>query len=180
MNYIDELELNMMKAIETLESRLITVRAGRANASMLNGINVEYYGTPTPINQVANITVPEARQLFIKPFDRSIIKDIEHAINEANIGITPTNNGEVVILTVPQLTEETRRNYVKQIREMGEQAKVALRNLRQDTNNAIKKDEELTEDIQKSLTDDVQEVINKYNKIVDEKINKKEQELMSI
>lgn len=180
MNYIDELELNMMKAIETLESRLITVRAGRANASMLNGINVEYYGTPTPINQVANITVPEARQLFIKPFDRSIIKDIEHAINEANIGITPTNNGEVVILTVPQLTEETRRNYVKQIREMGEQAKVALRNLRQDTNNAIKKDEELTEDIQKSLTDDVQEVINKYNKIVDEKINEKEQELMSI
>lgn len=180
MNYIDELELNMMKAIETLEARLITVRAGRANASMLNGINVEYYGTPTPINQVANITVPEARQLFIKPFDRSIIKDIEHAINEANIGITPTNNGEVVILTVPQLTEETRRNYVKQIREMGEQAKVALRNLRQDTNNAIKKDEELTEDIQKSLTDDVQEVINKYNKIVEEKINEKEQELMSI
>ena len=180
MNYIDELELNMMKAIETLESRLITVRAGRANASMLNGINVEYYGTPTPINQVANITVPEARQLFIKPFDRSIIKDIEHAINEANIGITPTNNGEVVILTVPQLTEETRRNYVKQIREMGEQAKVALRNLRQDTNNAIKKDEELTEDIQKSLTDDVQEVINKYNKIVDEKLKIKEQELMTI
>ena len=82
MNYIDELELNMMKAIETLESRLITVRAGRANASMLNGINVEYYGTPTPINQVANITVPEARQLFIKPFDRSIIKDIEHAIRK--------------------------------------------------------------------------------------------------
>ena len=117
MDFIDECEMNMMKAIENLEARLITVRAGRANASMLNGIMVEYYGAPTPINQVANITVPEARQLFIKPFDRSIIKDIERAINEANIGITPTNNGEMVILTVPQLTEETRRTYVKQVDE---------------------------------------------------------------
>ena len=106
MDYIEETELSMLKTIENLEARLITVRAGRANASMLNGINVEYYGVATPINQVANITVPEARQLFIKPFDRSIIKDIERAINEANIGITPTNNGEMVILTVPQLTEE--------------------------------------------------------------------------
>ena len=115
MDFLDECEMNMMKAIDNLEAKLITVRAGRANASMLNGIMVEYYGAPTPINQVANITVPEARQLFIKPFDRSIIKDIERAINEANIGITPTNNGEMVILTVPQLTEETRRNYVKQL-----------------------------------------------------------------
>ena len=151
MDYIEETELNMLKTIENLEARLITVRAGRANASMLNGINVEYYGVATPINQVANITVPEARQLFIKPFDRSTIKDIERAINEANIGITPTNNGEMVILTVPQLTEETRRNYVKQVNEMGEQAKIALRNVRQDVNNAIKKDDTLTEDQQKGL-----------------------------
>ena len=180
MDYIEETELSMLKVIENLEQRLITVRAGRANASMLNGINVEYYGVPTPINQVANITVPEARQLFIKPFDRSVIKDIERAINEANIGITPTNNGEIVILTVPQLTEETRRNYVKQVNEMGEQAKIALRNARQDANNAIKKDEELTEDMQKSLQEDVQELINKYNKIVDEKTKEKETELMSV
>ena len=177
MDYIEETELSMLKVIENLEARLITVRAGRANASMLNGINVEYYGVPTPINQVANITVPEARQLFIKPFDRSTIKDIERAINEANIGITPTNNGEMVILTVPQLTEETRRNYVKQVNEMGEQAKIALRNVRQDANNAIKKDETLTEDLQKGLQEDV---INKYNKIVDEKIKEKETELMSV
>ena len=107
MNYVEEAELNMMKAITNLENRLITIRAGRANASMLNGIMVDYYGTPSPINALANITVPEARELFIKPFDRSALKDIEHAINEANIGITPTNNGEVIILTVPQLTEET-------------------------------------------------------------------------
>lgn len=180
MDYIEETELNMLKVIENLEQRLITVRAGRANASMLNGINVEYYGVPTPINQVANITVPEARQLFIKPFDRSIIKDIERAINEANIGITPTNNGEMVILTVPQLTEETRRNYVKQVNEMGEQAKIALRNARQDANNSIKKDEELTEDQQKALQEDVQDLINKYNKSVDEKTKEKETELMSV
>lgn len=180
MNYIEELELQMLKAVENLEERLITIRAGRANGSMLNGIMVEYYGTPTPINQIANITVPEARQLFIKPFDRSALKDIERAINEANIGITPSNNGETIILTVPELTEETRRNYVKQAHEMGEQAKVALRNARQDINNKIKKDETLTEDIQKSLMDDVQELINKYNKLVDDKIKEKENELMSI
>ncbi len=180
MNYIEDAELSMLKAIENLEARLITVRAGRANASMLNGIMVEYYGSLSPINSLANITVPEARQLFIKPFDKSAIKDIERAINEANIGITPTNNGEMVILTVPQLTEETRRQYVKQVSEMGEQAKIALRNARQDANNAIKKDEELTEDQEKSLQDDVQELINKYNKIVDEKIKEKENELMSV
>lgn len=180
MDYIEEAEMSMMKAIENLEARLVTVRAGRANASMLNGIMVEYYGTPTAINQLANITVPEARQLFIKPFDRGALKDIERAINEANIGITPTNNGEIIILTVPQLTEDTRRTYVKQVHEMGEQAKVALRNARQDANNAIKKDEELTEDIEKSLMEDVQELINKYNKNVDELIKEKENELMSV
>lgn len=180
MDYIDECEMNMMKILENLDARLITVRAGRANASMLNGIMVEYYGTKTPINQVANITVPEARQLFIKPFDRSIIKEIERSINEANIGITPTNNGEMVILTVPQLTEETRRTYVKQVDEMGEQAKIGLRNARQDANNDIKKDEELTEDDKRIYQEDVQELINKYNKLVDEKINEKTNELMSV
>ena len=180
MDYVDSAELSMIKAIDNLEARLITVRAGRANASMLNGIMVDYYGAKSPINALANITVPEARELFIKPFDRSALKDIERAINEANIGITPTNNGETIILTVPQLTEETRRTYVKQVHEMGEQAKVALRNARQDANNAIKNDEELTEDEEKSLMNDIQELINKYNKIVDEKIKEKEQELMSI
>lgn len=180
MDYLDEAEMEMMKALDNLEARLITVRAGRANASMLNGIMVEYYGAPTPINQLANITVPEARELFIKPFDRGALKDIERAINEANIGITPTNNGEMIILTVPQLTEDTRRNYVKQVKEMGEQAKVALRNARQDANNAIKKDESLTEDNEKALMDDVQELINKYNKKVDDMIKEKENELMSV
>ena len=180
MDFYETAEMDMMNVIENLEKRILTVRAGRANASMLNGIKVEYYGTPTALNQVANITIPEARQLFIKPFDKSIIKDIEYAINEANIGITPTNNGEMVILTVPELTEDTRRTYVKQVKTMGEEAKVALRNARQDAMNSIKKAEELTEDQKKSSEEDIQELINKYNKIVDEKVKEKEDELMSI
>ena len=169
----------MIKAIENLEGRLQSIRAGRANPSMLNGILVEYYGTPTPIQSLANITVPEARQLFIKPFDRSVLKEMERSINEANLGITPINNGEMIILTIPELTEDRRREYVKQARALGEEAKVALRNIRQDENNDIKK-LELPEDEEKSALEEVQELINKYNKIVDEKLKEKETELMAI
>ncbi len=176
---INEVESKMQKALENMEARFTNVRAGRANPAMLNGIMVDYYGTPTPINSLANITVPEAKQLFIKPFDRNVLKDIERAINEANIGITPTNNGEVVILTVPDLTEERRRDYVKQVKAMAEDAKVALRNIRQEANQTIKK-EELPEDEEKNMMEDVQELINKYNKIVDDKAKEKEQELMQV
>ncbi len=172
-------ELKMMGAIESLENRLLNIRAGRANPSILNGIMVEYYGTPTLLSSVANITVPEAKKLFIKPFDKSAIKNIEKAINEANIGLTPMNNGEVVILTIPDLTEDRRREYVKMAKTIGEEAKIQLRNIRQDDNNDIKK-AELPEDEQKRLMENVQELINKYNKIVDEKIKEKEQELMQI
>ncbi len=179
MNHLDEVELKMEEAIETLEKRLTTVRAGRANPGMLNGIMVEYYGAPTALNAVANITVPEARQLFVKPFDRSTLKDIEKAIQEANLGINPTNNGEMIILTLPELTEDKRRDYVKQAKAMGEDAKVALRNARQEGNNKVKADE-LPEDEEKRLIDDIQELINKYNKEVDEKIKEKEAELMEV
>jgi len=174
-----EVELKMEKAIENLDMRLLNMRAGRANPAMLNGINAVYYGTPTPIQSLANITVPEARQLMIKPFDRGCLKDIERAINEANIGITPTNNGELIILTIPELTEERRREYVKQAKATAEEAKVALRNIRQDANNAIKR-EEYPEDEEKLLLDDVQELITKFNKIVDEKLKEKENELMHV
>lgn len=176
---INEVESKMKKAIENMENRFLNVRAGRANPAMLNGIEVDYYGTPTPINSLANVTVPEAKQLFIKPFDKSTLKEIERAINEANIGISPTNNGEFIILTVPDLTEDRRREYVKQVKAMAEDGKVALRNIRQDANNAIKK-LELPEDQEKGLMEDVQELINKYNKIVDEKAKEKEKELMQI
>jgi len=174
-----DVETKMRKAIENLEMKLLNIRAGRANPAMLNGINAVYYGTPTPIQSLSNITVPEARQLMIKPFDRGCLKDIERAINEANIGITPTNNGEIIILTIPELTEERRREYVKQAKATAEEAKVALRNIRQDANNAIKR-EEYPEDEEKMLLDDVQELIGKYNKIVDEKLKEKEEELMHV
>ena len=180
MNYLEETEMRMLEAIENLEKRLVTIRAGRANPSMLSGVKVEYYGVATPLNQIANITVPEARQLMVKPFDKTIIKDIEHAINEANLGIAPSNNGEVIILTIPQMTEDTRKTYVKQASGMGEDAKVQLRNIRQDILNSIKKDDSLTEDQEKGLQEDVQELINKFNKKVEETVKAKNDELMSV
>ena len=176
---LDEFEMKMMKAIDNLEERYVSIRAGRANPSMLNGVTVDFYGTPTPISSIANITVPEARQLFIKPFDRSTLKNIEHAIIAANLGINPTNNGELLIITIPALTEDKRREYVKQAKALSEAAKVVLRNIRQDANTEIKK-LELPEDQEKSSLNDVQELINKYNKIVDEKIDTKTKELMSV
>jgi len=172
-------EIKMLSTMEVLDNKLLSIRAGRANPAMLNGIMVDYYGTPTPLNSIANITVPEAKQLFIKPFDRSALKNIEKSINESNIGIAPSNNGEMIILTVPELTEERRREYVKMAKSLGEEAKVALRNIRQEDNDKIKK-AELPEDEEKLYLEDVQELINKYNKIVDEKIKEKEAELMKI
>ena len=176
---MDSAEKKMEQTIESLKNKLLNIRAGRANPAMLNGIMVNFYGTPTPIASVANITVPEAKQLFIKPYDKSTLKDIERAINEANLGIAPTNNGEMIILTIPDLTEDRRREYVKQAKSIGEEAKVALRNIRQDANNTIKK-EEYPEDEEKMYLEEIQELITKYNKIVDEEIKVKEQELMQV
>ena len=174
-----EVETRMESAIENMEKRFINVRAGRANAQIVDPVMVSYYGTPTPLKQLATISVPEARQLMIKPFDRSSLQAIEKGIYEANIGLTPNNNGEVIILNIPPLTEETRREYVKQVKAISEECKIALRNIRQDGNNDIKK-LELPEDDIKSASEEVQELINKYNKIVDEKIKVKEEELMQV
>lgn len=175
----NEVKTKMEKAIENLESRFTTVRAGRANPNILSGIMVEYYGAPTPINAIATVSVPEARQLMIKPFDKNSLKDIEKAIYSADLGMAPTNNGEVIILTVPELTEETRKNYVKQVKDMAEEARIALRNIRQDANNNIKK-QEFTEDEEKCYLDSVQKLIDKYNQVVEEKFKEKEKELLSI
>lgn len=172
-------EMSMETAIENMEKRFTNIRAGRANPAMLDGVMVNYYGTLTPLKQLATISIPEARQLSIKPFDKSSIGTIEKAIYEANIGITPNNNGEVIILNIPAMTEDTRRSYVKQAKEYAEDCRINLRNVRQDANNDIKK-LEVSEDDKKQAQDDVQELINKYNKIVDEKFKIKEQELMMI
>lgn len=175
----DEVELKMLKALEAMDSKLVNIRAGRANPGMLHGINVVYYGTPTALNTIANITIPEAKQITIKPFDRNTLKDIAKAINEANLGLTPINNGEVIILTIPDLTEEKRKEYVKQAKLIAEETKIALRNIRQDANNAIKK-AELPEDEEKGKEADIQDLIIRYNQSVDDKNKAKELELMSV
>lgn len=178
-NILLETESRMESTIESLEKRFTNIRAGRANPAILDGVVVPYYGVDTPLKQLANISIPEARQLQIKPFDKSILGAIEKAIFEANVGLTPNNNGEIIILNIPALTEETRKEYVKQAKSYAEDAKIALRNIRQDANNDIKK-LEIPEDDIKAGQDDIQELINKYNKIVDEKAKIKEQELMTV
>ena len=151
----------MEKTIENLLERFKTIRAGRANPAILDGVKVEYYGTPTPLNQLATISVPEARRLQIKPFDKSCLANIEKAIFEADLGLTPNNTGELIFIAIPELTEDRRREFVKQAKTLAEEAKIALRNIRQDANNAIKKDEEINEIAKKSIYD------NKLNKISD-------------
>lgn len=174
-----ETEEKMEQTIVNMEKRFLNVRAGRANPAILDGVMVNYYGTETPLKQLANISIPEARQLMIKPFDKTCLGPIEKGIYESNVGLTPNNNGEVIILNIPVLTEDTRKEYVKQVKGMAEDAKIALRNIRQDANNDIKK-LEISEDDIKGLTNEVQDLINKYNNIVLEKLKEKEQELLSI
>ncbi len=174
-----ETEMRMESTIEAMEKRLVNIRAGRANPAILDAVMVDYYGSLTPLKQLATISVPEARQLAIKPFDRSSLGAIEKGIFEANIGLTPNNNGELIILNIPALTEDTRKEYVKQSAKIAEEAKIALRNVRQDANNDIKK-QEATEDDKKASQEDVQQLINKFNKIVEEKLKAKETELMTV
>ena len=176
---IKKCEEKMNSTIASIENKFTTVRAGRANPAMLDGINVEYYGVETPIKQLANISIPEARQLMIKPFDKSILGGIEKAIFEANIGITPNNNGECIFLVIPPLTEDRRKELVKQVKSIAEEGKIALRNIRQEANTEIK-NLELSEDMTKKAEERVQELINKYNKVIEEKLKEKENELMTI
>lgn len=176
---LSKTEEKMMLSIEALENKFANVRAGRANPGMLDGIMVEYYGVPTPLKSLANISVPEARQLSIKPFDKSCLGDIEKAIFEANLGVTPNNNGEVVFIVIPELTEDRRRELVKQVKAISEEGKIALRNIRQDANKQIEA-LELPEDEEKKGNERVQELINEYNKIIDEKFKEKEKDLMTL
>lgn len=173
-------EEKMNKAIESMERRFSNVRAGRANPAILDGVMVNYYGSATPLKSLANISIPEARQLMIKPFDKGCLSDIEKGIYEANIGLTPNNNGECIILNIPALTEETRKGYVKEVKQIAEDCKINLRNIRQDFNNDIKKSDDFTEDEKDNKMDDIQNLINKYNKIVDEKLKDKETDLLSV
>ena len=176
---LDNTKEKMELAINSLEHKFTNVRAGRANPNILEGISIEYYGVETPIKQLANISIPEARQLSIKPFDKNILGDIEKAIFEANIGLTPNNNGECIFIVIPALTEDRRKELVKQVKQMAEEARIALRNVRQDAKKAID-NLEISEDEVKHGETKVQDLINDYNKIVDEKLKEKEKELMTL
>ena len=183
MAEIKEFKNRMIKTAEVLSTQFDTVRAGRANAAVLDQIEVDYYGSPTPIRQIASISSPDARTLLIQPWDGSTLKLIEKAILTSELGINPQNDGRVIRLVFPQLTEERRKEIKKKIAKMGEEAKVAIRNIRRDANDKIKtmkKNSEMTEDEQKASEKDTQDLTDKYIKVVDEVTAKKDKEVMEI
>lgn len=177
--FIKDVENKMKNAIVSLEKRFTTVRAGRANPSSLDGVVVDYYGSMTPLKSLATISVPEATQLLIKPFDRSCLGSIEKAIIAANLGFNPSNDGETIRIVIPALTEERRRELTKQVKAMAEDAKVVIRNIRHEANLKIEK-MELPEDEEKGMMKDVQELVNDYNKDIDNLYKDKEKELMTV
>ena len=182
MDY-NKFEEKMMKSISVYEENLSEIRAGRANPAILNKIMIDYYGTPTPINQVAGISVPEARMIVIQPWDGSILKEIEKEILKSDIGINPNNDGKVIRLAFPELNEERRKEIVKDIRKMAEEAKVAIRSIRRDAIDEAKtmqKNSEISEDDLKVAEDKIQKLTDKYVEEIDSILDKKEKEVMSI
>ena len=179
----EEYKEKMQKTLNVLKQDLNTVRAGRANASLLDQISVDYYGSPTPLKNICSISVPDPRTLLISPFDPKSMKDIEKAIMVSNLGINPTNDGRNIRLVIPVLTEERRKDLTKQIKKMGEESKVAVRNLRRDVNETLKKSQkngDITEDDLKSELDEIQKLTDKCTKDIDNMLAEKEKELMSL
>lgn len=180
---LTQYEEKMQKSVENLEAEYATIRAGRANPNILNKIKVEYYGVPTPMQQLANITVPEARTLVIAPWEPSLVKEIEKAIMNSDLGITPNNDGRNIILNFPELTEDRRKELVKDIKKKGEGAKVAIRNIRRDANDAIKKMEkngDISEDELKDNEDKIQKLTDKYVGKIDKAVESKSKEIMTV
>ena len=182
MDELKKYEDKMNKTLEVLKEEFGTIRAGRANPHVLDKIKVDYYGSPTPIQQVGNISVPEARMIVIQPWDKSLLKAVEKAILTSELGINPTNNGSVIRLVFPELTEERRKELVKDVKKKGEAAKVAIRNIRRDANDAFKKleKEDVSEDEIKKLGEEVQKLTDKYIKDVDKTIEEKSKEILTV
>ena len=173
----------MTKTMTNLDGELATIRAGRANPNVLNRIMVDYYGTPTPLQQVGNITVPEARMIQIQPWDASLVKAIEKAIMTSDLGINPSNDGKIIRLVFPELTEERRKELVKDVKKKGENAKVAVRNIRRDANDSFKKlakTSDVSEDEIKELEDKVQKMTDKYIKEIDKAVEEKSKEILTV
>jgi len=182
-NEITIYEEKMKKTLSTLDNEYSTIRVGRANPKVLDRITVDYYGTPTPINQVGNITVPEARLIEIKPWESSLLKAIEKAINSSDLGINPSNDGKIIRLVFPELTEERRKELTKDVKKKGEDAKVAIRNIRRDAVDAFKKQEkkgELSEDILDNLLEEIQKITDKFITEIDKKIESKSKDILSV
>jgi ribosome recycling factor len=182
-NIIKNSEEKMNKTISRLKSDLSTMKAGRANPTMLDRIQVEYYGSPCPLSQVANVSAPEPRVLMITPWEKPVLKDIERAILKSDLGVNPSNDGSVIRIIIPELTEETRKTLVKNVKKTGEEAKVAVRSIRRDANDkikALKKESDVSEDEIKKAEDDVQKKTDSFIKEIDKIIDAKEKEIMAI
>lgn len=179
---IQKYEEKMKKTLASLESELVTIRAGRANPHILDKLTVDYYGAPTPLQQVANITVPEARMIQIQPWENSLIKGIEKAILTSDLGLNPSNDGKVIRLVFPELTEERRKELVKDVKKKGEAAKVAVRNIRRDANDAFKKlaKQDVSEDEIKELEEDIQKLTDKFGKNIDKTVEEKSKEILTV
>lgn len=175
-------DTKMQKTLSSLDAELATIRAGRANPNVLNKLTVDYYGVPTPIQQAANISVPEARMIQIQPWDKSLIKEIEKAILTSDLGLNPSNDGSVIRLVFPELTEDRRKEIVKDVKKKGEAAKVAIRNIRRDGNDAFKKlkGTEVSEDEIKDLEDELQKLTDKYIANIDKAIDVKSKEVLTV
>ncbi len=179
----NDLERKMKNAIEVLKKEFQKVRTGRANPAILDNVMVDYYGTPTPINQVGNVSVPDPQMITISPWEKKMLSEIEKAIQKADLGLTPQNDGNIIRLPIPPLTEERRKEMVKQIKKIGENAKIPIRNVRREGNDLLKKmekDKEISQDDQKQQMDKVQELTDRYVKNVDELMGEKEKELMEV
>ena len=183
MENIKDIEGRMQKSVDNLKEEYVTIRAGRANPHILDRLRVDYYGTPTPIQQVANVSVPEARMIQIQPWEASLIKDIEKAILVSDLGLTPNNDGKTLRLVFPELTEDRRKELAKDIKKKGDNAKVAIRNIRRDANDAIKKENkagDISDDEAKNSEDEIQKITDKYIAMIDSAIDDKTKEILTV
>ena len=176
--HLELAEMKMMDVVENLESNFTTIRTGRANSSILDRVHVDYYGEPTPIKQMSKISVVEGTQLVIKPYDRSTVKDIAHAIQAANLGFNPQAEADCIRILVPQLTQERRKELAKDAQKYAEEAKIAIRNVRRDVNDTLKKDKEISEDITKELLEESQKLTDSYVKKVEDLTEEKKNEIL--
>ena len=183
MENIKDIEGRMQKSVDNLKEEYVTIRAGRANPHILDRLRVDSYGTPTPIQQVANVSVPEARMIQIQPWEASLIKDIEKAILVSDLGLTPNNDGKTIRLVFPELTEDRRKELAKHIKKKGDNAKVAIRNIRRDANDAIKKENkagDISDDEAKNSEDEIQKITDKYIAMIDSAIDDKTKEILTV